>query len=374
MYLSFFGFKDEPFRLTPDPRYLHLSEPHQAALTALLEGIFYRKGLVMLTGPIGTGKTTLVHAALQIISDRKMPVRSALLFNPVLSRDEFLEMMLEEFEVTCSSPSKPRRLAALHQMLLDTQREGGTAVLFVDEAHLLSAELLEEIRLLGNADTHDGKLLQIVLSGQPELLTVMRRKELSALQQRIAARANLRPLTAAETGVYVAERLRAAGSSGPSPFTPEALETLHSFSRGVPRLINLIGDACLALGFRTLRNKIQPDMVQEAAPSLGVELPCIPAPARSIVRAPVLRNPSAQTNSFSNSPSLPNEAPGNGSGKSSAREVTQVDSVDGTVLLMGKGFGSEGTSGPGTLQKTAVDMLIDAMKQKMHCRAGSPVK
>ncbi len=371
MYLSFFGFKDEPFRLTPDPRYLHLSEPHQTALTALLEGIFYRKGLVMLTGPIGTGKTTLVHTALQLISDRKMPIRSALLFNPALSRNEFLEMMLEEFEVSCSSPSKPRRLAALHQMLLDTQREGGTAVLFIDEAHLLSAELLEEIRLLGNADTHDGKLLQIVLSGQPELLTMMQRKELSALRQRIAARANLRPLTAAETGVYVAERLRAAGSTGPSPFTSEALQTLHSFSGGVPRLINLIGDACLALGFRTLRNKIQPDMVEQVAASLGVELPFIPAPARSTVRAPIWRNPSAQMNGFGNAPSLPNETTGNGNGKGSTREVTQEESIDGTVLVMGKGSSSEGTSERGTLQKTAVDMLIEAMKQKFIAARGA---
>src|SRR5579863_1406545 len=106
MYLSFYQLKDEPFRLTPDPRYLHLTEPHHAALTVLLEGIFYRKGLVMITGPIGTGKTTLVHTALQVIADKKMPLKSALLFNPVLSRDEFLEMMLEEFEVTCAATSK----------------------------------------------------------------------------------------------------------------------------------------------------------------------------------------------------------------------------------------------------------------------------
>src|SRR6266446_7113959 len=214
MYLSFYHVKDEPFRLTPDPRYLHLSEPHQFALTVVLEGIFYRKGLVMITGAIGTGKTTMVHTALQLFSDRKMPVKSALLFNPMLTRDEFLEMMLDEFEVSCSSTSKPRRLAALHQMLLETQRAGGTAVLFIDEAHLLSSELLEEIRLLGNADTHHEKLLQIVLSGQPELTTLMSRRELSALQQRVAARAFLRSFTFPEFCSYVDERLRFAGLSG----------------------------------------------------------------------------------------------------------------------------------------------------------------
>src|ERR1700675_1649219 len=199
MYLSFFQLKDEPFRLTPDPRYLHLAEPHQVALNVLLEGILYRRGLVMITGPIGTGKTTLVHSALQVFEDKKMPIKSALLFNPTLTRDEFLEMTLEEFEVNCTSTSKPRRLMALHDMLLQTQRKGGTAVLFIDEAHLLTSELLEEIRLLGNADMHHEKLLQIVLSGQPELVEIMSRPELSALQQRIAGRAQLRPLSLPET-------------------------------------------------------------------------------------------------------------------------------------------------------------------------------
>lgn len=270
MYLSYFQLKDEPFRLTPDPRYLHLAEPHQVALTVLLEGIFYRKGLLMVTGPIGTGKTTLVHTALQVIADKKMPLKSALLFNPTLTRDEFLEMMLEEFEVQSSASSKPARLAALHRMLLDTQRSGGTAVLFIDEAHLLSPQLLEEIRLLGNADTYQEKLLQIVLSGQPELLSIMKRPELSALQQRIAARAHLRPLTLEETRVYVIERLHAAGLQGPAPFAGDSLELIHRHSTGVPRLINLICDACLSLGFRMQRNPIQPDMVDEVAVALGL--------------------------------------------------------------------------------------------------------
>jgi general secretion pathway protein A len=276
MYLSFYQLKDEPFRLTPDPRFLHLSESYQAALTVLLEGILYRKGLVMITGPIGTGKTTLIHTALQMLTDfskQRLPIRSALLFNPTLTRDEFLEMMLEEFEVNCASSSKPRRLMALHQMMLETQRRGGTAVLFIDEAHLLSSELLEEIRLLGNADTHKEKLLQIVLSGQPELLTMMNRRELSALQQRIAARAHLRPLSQGETSAYVAERLRVAGLTGPSPFPTQTLEAVLRYSTGVPRLINLICDACLALGFRTQRRLIQPDLVQEVAVSLNLAEP-----------------------------------------------------------------------------------------------------
>jgi general secretion pathway protein A len=307
MYLSFYRLKDEPFRLTPDPRYLHLSEPHQYALTSVLEGILYRKGLVMITGPIGTGKTTLVHAALQLLTSKKMPIKSALLFNPTLSRDEFLEMMLEEFEVSCSSVSKPKRLMALQQMLLDTQRQGGTSVLFIDEAHLLSSELLEEIRLLGNADTHQQKLLQIVLSGQPELVTMMNRRELSALQQRIASRAHLRPLSLPETRLYVAERLQAAGLEGPSPFSGPAIEAIFSHAQGVPRLLNLVCDACLTLGFKSNRRTIQRDLVDDAAISLGL-----------VQTEPVI-------------------AP-----KSVSPAAAQVPAA--------------------VIQKTAVDMLIDAMK------------
>lgn len=285
MYLNFFQVKDLPFRLTPDPRYLHLSEPHQFALTAVLEGIFYRKGLVMITGGIGTGKTTLVHTALQLFSDRKMPVKSALLFNPVLTRDEFLEMALDEFEVKCPSTSKPRRLAALHQMLLETQRRGGTAVLFIDEAHLLSEELLEEIRLLGNADMQSEKLLQIVISGQPELLELMDKPTLSALKQRIAARAHLRPLTELETRVYIAERLESAGLDGPSPFSPSAIESVHFHSDGVPRLINLICEGSLSLGFRMHRRVIEPDTVREVAVSLGL-IQAVPVLVRTATAVP----------------------------------------------------------------------------------------
>lgn len=276
MYLSYYGLKAEPFRLTPDPEFLHFSEPHQTALTVVLEGILYRKGLVMITGPIGTGKTTILHAALHILADvskERMPIRSALLFNPMLSRDEFLEMVLDDFKVVPSSTSKAARLMALYKMLIETQREGGTAVLFIDEAHLLSSELLEDIRLLGNADTHQEKMLQIVLSGQPELASIMNRKELKALRQRIAARAILRPLSSQEVHVYVAERLHLAGLKDESPFPGETLDAILRYSGGVPRLINLICDACLALGFRTQRKTFPANMVEEVAVSLGLIAP-----------------------------------------------------------------------------------------------------
>jgi general secretion pathway protein A len=279
MYLAYYGLKVEPFRLTPDPDFLHLSEPHRNALTVVLEGILYRKGLVMITGPIGTGKTTIVHTALKMlmnVNKQKMPIRSALMFNPTLTKDEFLEMMLEDFRISCPSPSKARRLMALHEMLIEMKGKNGTAVLFIDEAHLLSSELLEEIRLLGNADTHKEKLLQIVLSGQPELTGMMSRKELSALQQRIAGRAVLRPLSLPELTVYLAERLHLAGLRGPSPFTGDTLASILRFSGGVPRVINLLCDGCLTLGFKTQASAITPALIEEVATSLALVDPVEP--------------------------------------------------------------------------------------------------
>jgi len=344
MYLGYYQLMDEPFRLTPDPRFLHLSEPHQAALTSVLEGIFYRKGLVMITGPIGTGKTTLVHAALQLLTSKKMAIKSALLFNPTLSRDEFMEMMLEEFEVNCTSRSKAKRLMALQQMLLDTQRSGGTSVLFIDEAHLLSSELLEEIRLLGNADTHQEKLLQIVLSGQPELVTMMNRPELSALQQRIASRAQLRPLSQAETRAYIAERLHAAGLDGPTPFSAQAIEAIYKCARGVPRLLNMVCDASLALGFKSQRRMIQPDIVDDVAISLGLNQP-EPiveekrTPAEKILAAPSPKNVTTEPVS------------------SAVYQKTAVDLLVEPVSSA-------------VYQKTAVDLLIEAMKHKRATARG----
>jgi general secretion pathway protein A len=273
MYISYYGLKAEPFRLTPDPQFLHLSETHQAALTVVVESILYRKGLAMITGPIGTGKTTILNAALQMLTDaskEQMPIRSAFLFNPTLSPDEFLEMILDDFRVVCPSTSKSGRLMALYKMLMETQSMGGTAVLFIDEAHLLSTQLLEEIRLLGNADTHQAKMLQIVLCGQTELAHFMNGKELEALKQRIAGHAILRPLNFQESHDYVAERLHLAGLKDESPFSAEALDAILRYSQGVPRLINLICDACLALGYRTLRKTFPADMVGEVALSLGL--------------------------------------------------------------------------------------------------------
>jgi len=274
MYTTFYNLREEPFRLTSDPRFFHLAEPHAAALATLVEAVMRRKGFVLMTGPIGTGKTTVVHTALQILTERAAtshPIASAFILNPTLSREEFLEMLLSEFEIPCTSTSKPARLAALQRMLLETQRKGGTSLLLVDEAHLLTPELLEEIRLLSNADTYQEKLLQIVLCGQPELLGLLRKPELRALRQRVANSCSLRPLNLPEVRSYIAERLHSAGFRGvSSPFPVAVLEEIVRLTEGVPRLVNLLCDACLSLGCKARRPVIDLGIVGEAATELGL--------------------------------------------------------------------------------------------------------
>jgi general secretion pathway protein A len=274
MYTAFYNLREEPFRLTSDPRFFHLAEPHAAALATLVEAVMRRKGFVLMTGPIGTGKTTVVHTALQILTERAAtnhPISSAFILNPTLSREEFLEMLLSEFEIPCTSASKPARLAALQRMLLETQRKGGTSLLLVDEAHLLTPELLEEIRLLSNADTYQEKLLQIVLCGQPELLTLLRKPELRALRQRVASSCSLRPLSLPEVRAYIAERLHSAGFRGTaSPFPTHALEEVVRLTEGVPRLVNLLCDACLAIGCKARRPVVDLAIIEEAASELGL--------------------------------------------------------------------------------------------------------
>ena len=275
MYAAFYNLREEPFRLTSDPRFFHLAEPHATALATLVEAVMRRKGFVLMTGPIGTGKTTVVHMALQILTEgatTNHPISSAFILNPTLSRDDFLEMILAEFEVPCTGTSKPARLSALHKMLLETQRKGGTSLLLVDEAHLLSQELLEEIRLLSNADSYQEKLLQIVLCGQPELLDFLRKPEMRALRQRIASNCSLRPLSFAEVSVYIGERMESAGFRGPaSPFSVPVLQGIFRLTGGVPRLINLLCDTCLTIGYKLNRPVLDLGIVNEAAAELELD-------------------------------------------------------------------------------------------------------
>jgi general secretion pathway protein A len=300
MYLSYFKLQQEPFRLTPDPKFLHLAEPHRNVLTALLQGVVYRKGFIVASGPVGTGKTTLIHTALQMLNLKFFPsgkLLSAFLVNPIVNREEFLEYLLQEFEISCPAISKPRRLLALYEAFLAKHQAGGTSVLFVDEAHLLSPEILEEIRLLSNADTYKEKLLQIVLVGQSELLPLLLRPEMAALQQRIASRCKLRALSLPETRAYIAERLLSAGLKAGSPFSPRALEEIYRFSQGVPRLINLICDNAMTMACETRRLQVEADVVFAVSESLALTplQTAAPDPIRNLAAEQSQAAPKAKT-------------------------------------------------------------------------------
>jgi general secretion pathway protein A len=292
VYLDFLNLKREPFSLTPDPKFLHLADPHRNALVALVQGVIRRRGFMVATGPVGTGKTTVLNALLHLLSnlhrngERKLV--SAFLVNPVLNREEFLESLLDEFELQVASTTKPRRLLALHELFLEAQSKGGTAVLIIDEAHLLTVELLEEIRLLTNMDTHREKLLQVILCGQPELATLLLQPQLRALRQRIALLAQLRPLTATESASYIEQRLRLAGMEGPLPFSASALDEIYRRTQGVPRLINLLCDSCLNLAMQLHRRDVDTDIVRAAVSGLTLLPP-------SAVASPAARGAAAGT-------------------------------------------------------------------------------
>ncbi len=267
MYLAYYGLKEEPFRLTPDPKFLQLPEPHRDALTMLVHGVIERRGLMLLNGAIGTGKTTVLNGMLSVLARRNppTPLPTALIVNPRLTSDELLEMLLFEFEVPCTSASRPMRLAALQKLLFTTLSNGGTCLLVVDEAHLLPMDVLEEIRLLMNTESYREKLLQVVLCGQPELVQLLDQPEVKALRQRIAERAVLRALSQSEMRMYVRERLRIAGFDKPLPFTSASLDRIHACAGGVPRLINILCHTCLLIASESQREEIGEDIAEEAA-------------------------------------------------------------------------------------------------------------
>jgi general secretion pathway protein A len=263
MYKSYFGLKENPFNVNPDPRYLFLTKQIEEALTGLMYGIQTKKGFITLTGEVGTGKTTLVNRLLDWLHQRR--TRTAFLFNSRMNSNQLFDFILAEFEIACDTRSKSQQLMKLNQWLLERFRAGETAVLVVDEAQNLTYPVLEEIRLLTNLETSTEKLLQIVLSGQPELEEKLKLPQLRQLRQRIMLRCKTSPLTKEQTHDYIVERLRIAGASGAPIFSEEAVETVHLYSLGIPRVINLLCEHSLVNAFVEQQRPIQPKIVEEVA-------------------------------------------------------------------------------------------------------------
>jgi general secretion pathway protein A len=247
MYEQFFGLRERPFDLTPNPRYLVLTESHREALSNLIYGIASRKGITLLVGEAGSGKTTVIRAA---IEQQATTVHCVHVHNPMLTRDEFVELLSARFELSSqATASKAAMLLELEALLRHRHARGETTVLVIDEAQSLPPSLLEEIRLLANIETNDEKLLSVIIAGQPEIADRLNDPSLRQLKQRVALRCELRPLTHPETAAYIAGRVRAAGGDETQVFTREAVALIHQRSQGLPRTISVIADNALLGGF-----------------------------------------------------------------------------------------------------------------------------
>jgi general secretion pathway protein A len=269
MYKNFFGLRENPFNINPDPRFLHRTPRIQEALDQLTYGVQSRKGLLLLTGEVGTGKTTLINHLLDWLHQQKIP--TAFIFNSHLKVNHLFDFILNDFGISTDFRLVSNMLLELNQWLIKRFRAGSTPVLIVDEAQGLSLELLEEIRLLLNLETASEKLLQIVLVGQPELEEKLKRPEMRQLRQRIALRCNTAPLTFEESRGYIADRLRIAGANREPIFESDAVEALHHYSRGIPRVMNLLCEHALVNAYVEGLNPVPARMVEEAASDFLME-------------------------------------------------------------------------------------------------------
>jgi general secretion pathway protein A len=269
MYQNFFNLKGNPFSANPDPRYLFLTRDAQEALACLTYGIQARKGFIVLSGEVGTGKTTLLNKLLNWLRGNR--AATAFVFNSSLTVVEFLDFMMADFGIACDSPLKSQVLLRLNRWLLERFRASEPVVLIVDEAQNLSFPVLEEIRLLTNLETSTAKLIQIVLSGQPELEEKLKLPQLRQLRQRISLHARLHPLSIEEVRGYLAERLHIAGADGRQIFTPEAVESVHERSDGIPRLINLLCEHALISAFADQDEVVTAERIDQTAHDLELD-------------------------------------------------------------------------------------------------------
>ncbi len=272
MYNGYFGFKENPFNLSPDPSFLYRSPQHEEALANLIYGVQSRKGFIVLTGEVGTGKTTMLECLRDYLE--QAGVEFAFVFNSRITSDQFFEMIAYDLDLRCKRNSKTEVLFALNQLLIQQANDGRTSVLIVDEAHNLEWDVLEEIRLLGNLENpRIGKLLQIILSGQPELDRKLDAPNLRQLKQRIVLRCSLQPLTLKESTEYIDSRLKHAGLENQTIFPDPLLIELHLRTQGIPRLINAVCDNMLLAAFAAETKVCTLEMLEEISKDMRLEWP-----------------------------------------------------------------------------------------------------
>lgn len=262
MYTTYFGFKEKPFTLTPNPRFIYLSRNHKEAFAHLLYGINNHYGFIELIGEVGTGKTTVLRTLMGQLQDENY--HSALIFNPCLTGLELLRSINQEFGINAASEFANELLAELNRFLLAENSGGRTVVLVIDEAQNLKADVLEQLRLISNLETENDKLIQIILAGQPELEVLLQKPELRQLKQRIAVRYKLRAMNMEETHAYIRHRMEVAGETGGVSFNRSAIMWIFRCSRGVPRMINVLCDRALLIGYGDERRTITTGIVIRA--------------------------------------------------------------------------------------------------------------
>lgn len=265
MYLNFFNLKSSPFNITSDHQVLFESSSHKEALANLLYGIQERKGIILITGEVGTGKTTLCKALLN-----RLPVyiKTSIIFNPYFSEVQLLKAIIEDFGLTCRQKNRLEIVKKLNSFLLDINSNGDNAVLIIDEAQNLSCRQLEQIRLLSNLETSREKLLQIVLAGQPELTEKLNQFNLRQIRQRIVVKYNLAPLKKEEVRDYIGFRLNNVGALG-IVFLPESYDVIYKFSKGIPRLINILCDRALLLGYTKDKKVLDSEIFDTCIKDIG---------------------------------------------------------------------------------------------------------
>ncbi len=271
MYNAFFGFSENPFSLSPDPAFFYRSEQHEEALANLVYGVQARKGFIVLSGEVGTGKTTMLECLRDYLEAQYMEF--AFIFNSRINSEQFFEMIAYDLDLPCARTSKTEVLFALNQLLVEQAQEGRTVVLIVDEAHNLDWDVLEEIRLLGNLENRNGKLLQIILAGQPELDRKLDAPNLRQLKQRIVLRCNLQPFTLRDAMEYIESRLEIAGMPKQEIFSEEMMAEIHLRSQGIPRLINAICDNLLLTAFAQETKLASIEMLDEVCKDMRLEWP-----------------------------------------------------------------------------------------------------
>jgi general secretion pathway protein A len=270
MYTKFYGFKEKPFEITPNPRFLYLSENHKEALAHLTYAVRERKGFTVITGEVGTGKTTLVQTLLSRLDGN---VKTAYLFNPMMDSTDFLHYICEDLGLKGQKRSKGQYLAELHNFLMTCYTRNESVVVIIDEAQNLDPKLLEEVRLLTNLETAKSKLLQVILIGQPELNDTLNRISCRQLKQRISLRYHIQPLNKEDTKKYIKKRLIMAGAFDPNIFTLKALNKIYDYSKGIPRLINIVCDNALLTGYANEQKVISDKIIREVTSGLdGLDL------------------------------------------------------------------------------------------------------